>query len=104
MGLGKLERLERKMLTCDEIWDLAAAMIAPTQPTRPGFADGLHPKMRAALDKLGWNARVEVECEERRVALEGWEATGTWVPTHTEIGKGKVEVKTFPKGLTYPER
>ncbi len=57
------------MATTHDIWKLAAASIAPTPTTRPGYAWGLHPKMAAALGKFGWDEAARRETIERHEAL-----------------------------------
>ena len=49
-----------------QIWDKAARSIHPTDPIRPGYAWGLHPKMQAAMGRLGWEGAATLETDIRR--------------------------------------
>ena len=52
---------------------MAAESISPTKPTRPGYANCLHPKMIKALGRFGWDEAAERETRERHKMLQAWE-------------------------------
>lgn len=58
-------------MTTQEIWDKAAASIAPTKPKITGRI-GLHPKMDKALDKFGWQEAATRELAERVAYLKAF--------------------------------